>query len=173
MNDNWDGFTVTLTAADIGVFQQEYCGRLGRAWRGYVWGLLLWVMVMAVILASWWIVDRLMPDLPIEFIWLGLLVVAIFSVRRLQPLMLRFFAVDLSPLTRETRFEVRQDGLFTQTVDYDNLTRWPAFKDFLLTQRAAYLGLGANRAVIVPRRAFADEAAFDAFVATFRAKTRL
>jgi hypothetical protein len=115
----------------------------------------------------------LAPDLPIEFIWLGLFVVAIFAVRRLQPLLLRFSAVDLSSLTRETRFEVQSDGLFTQTIDYDNLTRWQAFKDFLLTPRAAYLGLGANRAIIVPRSAFADAAAFDTFVTAFRAKTGL
>ena len=168
-----DRFTVTLTPADIGVFQREYCGRLSRVWRGYVWGLLIWAAVMVVVLGSWWLVEWLVPDVPVEFIWPGLFVVAIFSARWLQPLLLRFSAIDLSSLTRETRFEVRTDGLFTQTIDYDNLTRWQAFKDFLLTPRAAYLGLGANRAIIVPRSAFADAAAFDSFVTAFRANTGL
>lgn len=173
MSEGLDKFTVTLTTADIGVFNREYCGRFSRAWRGYVWGLLIWATFMIVAFGSFWLAERFLPDLPTELIGL-LVVLALFvGIRRVQPFMLRFFAVDLSSLTRETRFEIRPEGLFTQTIDYESLMRWTAFKDLLVTPRAAYLGLGANRAIIVPRSAFGDAVAFDAFVATFRTKTGL
>jgi YcxB-like protein len=74
------------------------------------------------------------------------------------------FASWLQP----TRIELSPDGLTWSSSSGNSLTRWSTFVDIATDGSAAYAYINSMQAYIIPRRAFADAASFERFVAKLR-----
>lgn len=66
------------------------------------------------------------------------------------------------------RLELSAEGLKWSGAAGESTTRWSAFSDVVEDAQAAYAYMTSVQAYIIPRRAFADGAAFERFVATIR-----
>ncbi len=67
------------------------------------------------------------------------------------------------PLYAQRTFTVAEDGLVTESEYGRSETRWKQVQKLARTRKHIFLYLSGEAAVVVPRRAFADAAQWDAF----------
>jgi hypothetical protein len=81
----------------------------------------------------------------------------------------RFRSAEFAKIRVPRRVEISAAGLRTIDGIGNSLTLWPSILDIAVTPDAAYLFILRNSTHILPRRAFADETAFNRFVEVARA----
>jgi hypothetical protein len=165
--------SVQLNAADFSRFNREYCWTWRRMLPIGVWMVVVFVSVFILTYGLF----RLEDAFDVAIGPVGTFVITLSAMflllRLLQPIRAKVLRQDLSPLMTETHFRLSEEGFSVATDSVDASYRWKAFKDVVVTPHAAYLGIGANRAIIVPKRAFASAEAFEQFVSVFRQRTGL
>jgi hypothetical protein len=85
---------------------------------------------------------------------------------------LRFQSAGFAKFRKPVRVEISPAGIRSTGGIADSLTPWSSVIDIVQTPAALYLFILKYNAHIVPRRAFADEAAFERFAATAQAYWR-
>ena len=81
----------------------------------------------------------------------------------------QFRSKAYAPVRAPRRIEISAEGVRTEDGTARALTRWGSILEIVQTEAAAYLFILRAPAYVVPRHAFADEVAFEAFVAAARA----
>lgn len=69
---------------------------------------------------------------------------------------------------RPSRMEVSEDGISCISALGTQSIKWPAILDIVATANAVYAYISSQQALIVPRRVFRDETAFEAFLQMLR-----
>jgi hypothetical protein len=95
----------------------------------------------------------------------GLLVLLLFPYAPLWIARWRFRGAAYAKLRAPRRIEISPAGLRSIDGISDSRTPWSSIIEIAVTPDAAYLFIFKGSAHVVPRSAFADAAAFDAFVA--------
>lgn len=161
---------LTLTPKDLATFNGEYCWRWKNLWPSIA-------MVAATIAAMAAAAFALAlseayggAELPAP-LKIAVLIAAMFVALRVgQSLIIAKSSGAANSIYEPTSYEVADEGLRTSAASSEMLVRWSAFQEVVVGRKAAYLGLGLNRAIIIPRRAFPDSREFEQFIKFCREK---
>lgn len=166
-------FYVKSTPQDFARFNAEYCWRWPRLWSAA--GLFITAFVAACIFLFAVSLFEIAAgfDVPVFFELPAMMILMFSVIRMYQSFMLRFTQRDAELLFEPTTYEIAEDGMRINSATYESLFRWNAFKEIIVTRRAAYLGIGASRALIFPRSCFPSEEEFRAFIELCRQATGL
>ncbi len=157
-------FNVTLSPKDLSTLNGEYCWRWKNVWPSVATVIFVFIAVAAVTIglgqaAIYWGIG--FPP-PLDFA--VTIAIAFLALRVSQSFLIAKSSGASNSIYEPTSYQVSDEGLRTSAPSSEMLVRWSAFQEVVLGRKAAYLGLGLNRAIIVPRRAFADSREFEQFI---------
>ncbi len=163
----------SLTADDYAAFNEFFFRRNWQRWRFPLLRKIclgfLALYILLTLFTRWEIGNALVDwgDYPLVIVILFLLLIPYwprFTARRQYRR-----ALSINPkIGARVHLEISPDGLGTTGGLADTRTPWSSIIEIAVGPAGAYLFILKNNAHVVPRRAFADEAAFDAFVAAAR-----
>ena len=149
----------SLTPEDVAAWMSDYSSGRPRRWLPYIGLALATVPLVAEIVrlvalrAPWPIVAAFVLFIP-----------AIFGVFLFRKRLLRLFMRRADTPTKSQRLALRPEGLTITTETTASLTAWEGVDRIVVTDTHAFFYFNKVAALILPRRAFADENEFENFV---------
>jgi len=157
----------SLTAVDYAAYSQLVALRSWHKWLFRIGGIVF--LLIAVSDAAQWFVGADGPDVVSVALFAAVGLFMLFFRRFTGWIARRRFNGKAFVKIREPmRIEISPEGLYSRGGLAETRTPWSSILDITVTPDAAYFFIMKNAAHVVPRHAFADPAAFDAFVAAGR-----